>query len=410
MLKAGSLLYAVYVCLLISVMSGSLIFIFNYNLDLSTRHAIQSELIDLCDSCMDYYISDANNFQDLNTEVKDLFNNGQICEFSKTKWGFNIRLSVKAYFKKDTIQKSVFVGERRNDEKLALFLSDWDEQLKVSGTTRVIGNMKLPASGYKTINILGNNQLNKPNLKGRITKSSQSLPEISISSIPEIDSKVKSIRISKLDRKNLIFNDFSREALMVELDKGEQLDNRSFKGNIVIRAVDTLYINNSTKLEDVIVQAPKIVLRNGFEGRAQFVANKEIFLEDRVLLKFPSSVALSPGKNIFQKKITISEGSKIFGAVVMNALTFDEKEDNKMLIEEETLIVGNLYCNGKLQLRGKVFGTVHAHKLELETKSGKYENVLLNTTIDATNLPTDFIALPLFKRYENQIYGIAKTL
>lgn len=410
MVKAGSLLYAVYICLLISVMSGSLIFIFNYNLDLSTRQAVQSELIDLCDSCFDYYLSDSQNFNDLNSEELNLFDNGQVCEFSKTKWGFYTRLSVKAYFKKDTIQKSAFVGKRQGGEKLALYVCDWDEQLKVSGTTIIKGDMKLPASGHKAVNILGNNQLNKPVLSGRVTKSSQALPEISMSNLVELNSNSKRIGLSRLNKRSLIFNDFSTETLIVELDKGEQLDNKSFKGNIVIKSVDTLYINNSTKLEDAIVQAPKIVIRNGFEGRAQFVASNEIFVENKAVLKYPSSIAVLSGKSLYQKKITISENSKVYGGVVIDAATFDEKEDNKVFIEEGALIVGNLYCNGKLQLQGKVMGTVHAHKLELETKSGKYENVLLNTSIDALNLPKGFIKLPLFKKQENQIYGIVKTL
>lgn len=409
MIKAGSLLYAVYICLLISVISGSLIFIFNYNLDFSTRQAVQSDLIDLCDSCFDYYLADAQNFDSVNSEKLDLFDNGQVCEFTKSKWGFYTILSVKAYFKKDTIQKSAFVGEQ-HDEKLALFLCDWDEQLKVSGLTNINGDMKLPASGHKTVNILGNNQLNKPVLFGQITKSAQTLPEISISKVEETNSNAKTTGLSKLNRKSLIYNDFRNEVLVVELDKGEQLDNMSLKGNIVIKSIDTLYINSSTKLEDVIIQAPKVIIRNGFVGRAQFVAEIEIFIESRVLLKYPSSVAVLSGKSLMQKKIMVSKNSKIYGSVVMDAATFDEKENNKVVVEEGAFIMGNLYCNGKLQLQGKVLGTVHTHKLELETKSGKYENILLNSSIDALNVPKGFIKLPLFKKQENQTYGIVKTL
>ncbi|NHF59002.1 polymer-forming cytoskeletal protein [Flavobacteriaceae bacterium TP-CH-4] len=391
-------------------MSAALIFIFNYNLELSTRQAVQSDLIDLCDSCTEFYLSDPDNFSDLRSEKRDLFDNGLICGFSKKKWGSYTVLTVQAFFKKDTIQKSAFVGPREGKDKLALVVCDWDEPLKISGLTKVIGPMKLPSSGYKMVNILGNNQLNKPQLSGAITKSSQSLPEITtVAPLMENTSGIRT-NLSKIDKRSLLYNDFKETPIVIELDMGEQLNNLSFKGNVLIKSIDTLYIDSSTGLKDVIVQAPKIVIRKGFEGRAQFFAEKEIFVEEAVLLAYPSSLVVTSGNSLLDKKITLSKHSKLYGGVVMDATTFDEKEANKIIVEEDASITGTLFCNGRLQLQGTVRGTVHAHKLQLETKSGKYENTLLNSTIDAVNIPNGFIYPPLFKTQEKTPYGIAKTL
>ncbi len=410
MVKAGSLLYAVYVCLLISVMSAALIFIFNYNLQLSTRQAIQSDLIDLCDSCIEFYLSDPNNFSEFTTEQLDLFNNGLLCGFSKKKWGSFTLLTVQAFFKNDTVQKRAFVGPRDTVKKLALVVCDWDEPLKVSGLTLIKGAMELPSAGYKKVTILGNNQLNKPILEGAVSRSSQLLPEVTIGTpIAESENSIGT-SLSKMDKRSLIYNDFKKEPLVIELNKGERLNNMSFKGNVVIKSEDTLYIESSTKLEDVIVQAPKIVIGKGFKGRAQFFAKKEITVEEEVLLGYPSSLVIPANKGLFEKKITLSRDSKIYGGVVINGDTFDEKENNRIIINEKALIIGALYCNGRLQLQGTVRGTVYTHKFQLETKSGNYENVLLNGTIDAIGIPRGFRYSALFDNQETTFYGIIKTL
>ena len=127
-------------------------------------------------------------------------------------------------------------------------------------------------------------------------------------------------------------------------------------------------------------------------------------------MSYPSNVVLLPSVSLLDKKITLSKNSKIYGGVIVDAETFDQKEGNEMIIEENAIIVGTLYCNGKLQLQGKVIGTVYANKFKLETKSGNYEDVLLNSTIDAISMPENFIYLPLFKQQQNQTYGIIKNL
>ena len=410
MIKAGSLLYSVYVCLMISVMSAALIFIFNYNLDLSTRQIIQSDLLDLCDSCIDYYLSESENFSDLTSEKIDVFDNGYMCEFSKAKWGSYTLLTVKAFFKKDTIERRAFVGEELNKNKLALYVCDWDKEIKLSGSTNIKGDMKLPLAGYKVINILGNNQLNKPKFFGRTFKSSQNLPETLKLPISNSTINATVTSLSKINRKSQVYNSFNNKTLLLELSRGEQLNNMSFKGNIIIKSNDTLYIDSSIKIEDVIIQAPKLVIKNGFVGRGQFYAENEVFIEENVVLSYPSNVVLLPSVSLLDKKITLSKNSKIYGGVIVDAKTFDQKEGNEMIIEENAMIVGTLYCNGKLQLQGKVIGTVYANKFKLETKSGNYEDVLLNSIIDAINMPENFIYLPLFKQQQNQTYGIIKNL
>lgn len=410
MIRAGSLLYAVYVCLLISVMCGALVFIFSYNLELSTKRSIKSDLIDLCDSCINLYVSDSNNFNNLDSETLEVFGNDYQCQFRKSKWGTFTNLTVKAYSKRDTVEKSVFVGNKYSMDQMALYVSDWDETIKFSGATSIKGSLQLPGGRYETINILGNSQLEKPSIQGSVTSSAQNLPKILIEKPIVTDQNLSKTALSKVKFNNLIFNSFKHNPLVLSIVESERLDNLFLKGNVIVNSIDTLYINNSTKLEDVIILAPKVVIQKGFEGSVQIFAEKEIIIEENVVLNYPSSVAILSQRSEYQNKIIISEASEVHGAVIIDGTTFDLKETNEVQIGKSALIIGNLYCNGILQLEGKVLGTVHAYKLKLQSKSGNYQNILLNASIDATIQINGFMKLPLFQQEKSKIYGVIKTL
>lgn len=406
MVKAGSLLYAVYVCLLISIFSAVLLFIFTISLEFSSRQSIRDQLIDQCESCINFYLSDSNN---LESETVDIFGDGLVCELKKARWGAYTILNVKAFFKRDTVQKIGLVGENSSDNKLALYLCDLGKELKISGITTIIGDMQLPKGGYKTVNILGNNYLNKPTINGHVSISQHNLPELIYRKMNFLEGKEQMI-FSQIKGQPIIFRSFNEETLIINLRKGERIDNINIKGNIIIKSNDTLHIDSTARIEDAIVYAPKVIVNDGFMGNLQIFADKEIVVGEKVKLEYPSSLVIYSDKYLFDKKITISMGSEVYGGVLIDGGNFDEKENNMIKVDEGSLIVGDLYCNGKLQLEGKVIGSVYAHKLEMETESGDYGNLLLNVSIEADNLPKGFIRLPLFTQDKKQMYGIVKGL
>ena len=178
MLRAGSLLYAIYVCMVIAILSGGLVYVFTINKTLATRQQIKEQLIDRCDSCFDYFLSNHKVFNTRSIGEIDLFEDGLQCQFIKKRWGMYATLQGKAFFKKDTVSKGYIVGHISKDDPLAIYMCDFGEELKISGTTRIKGNAKLPKKRYKVVNILGNQQANNPKLEGNISLSSQNLPKI----------------------------------------------------------------------------------------------------------------------------------------------------------------------------------------------------------------------------------------
>jgi len=81
-----------------------------------------------------------------------------------------------------------------------------------------------------------------------------------------------------------------------------------------------------------------------------------------------------------------------------------------MAIDKDALVVGDIYCNGILELKGSVIGSVYTHKLQLETRSSKYADVILNGIIDTSGIPDNFVGLPLFANTEKKEFEQIKNI
>ncbi|UZO80691.1 hypothetical protein NBT05_17330 [Aquimarina sp. ERC-38] len=405
MLKAGSLLYAIFICLMISILAGGLIYFFTLNKTMATRQEIKNELVDQCESCFQYIYSNTKGLKENMTQEVDLFNDGIKCSFQYKKWGMYQIMSGKTFFKKDTIRKSFMVGQKNKDRALALYLCDFGEELKVSGTTEIFGEMYLPKKRFKTVNILGNLYKNNSKVEGAIKVASQKLPRIVIEDLVNQKQLIK-ITLEEVIKNNINYNSFSKNTLIVYKNKSESLENVALKGNFILKSLDTLYIPKTCKFEDILVQGPKVVVEEGFTGSIQIEATKEVILEKNVSLKYPSVISIYKSDRDFEKTITISENSTIYGGVILDASSFREKQNNRLSLEENASIIGDVYCNGLFQHKGNVFGTVYVHKFELQTQSAKYADVVLNGIIDATKKPDFFVNLPLFNDSNNQIENI----
>ncbi|WP_299903225.1 hypothetical protein [uncultured Aquimarina sp.] len=409
MIKAGSLLYAIYVCLIIAILSGGLIYIFTINKTLATRQSVKEQLIDRCDSCFNYFLINGKSFDKTETQKIDLFEDGLVCEFTKERWGMYATLMGKAIFKKDTVEKKYIIGEVTNKEIKALYLSDFGEELKISGTTLIKGNVVLPKKRYKVVNILGNQQANNPKLEGVIGVSSKNLPKI-ISPKLQYPNDIVEITLSKLKENQPVYRGFQKSTAVVYLDKGESLDRVNIKGNFILKSRDTIHIDDTTKIEDVIIQAPKVVVEEGFEGSIQIYAEKGVEVESNVKLLYPSCIVIESSTRDYEKEINIGEDVEIYGGIVINGSSFREKQNNFLVLNENSLVVGDVYCNGIMELKGSVLGSVYTHKLQLKTKSSKYADVILNGTIDALGIPNNFVRLPLFGSIEGNRFERVKNI
>ena len=395
MVKAGSLLYALFVCLVIAILTAGLLYVFSVNKLFFTRQELKNQLTSRCESCIEYYLSNISELENGDQKLLDLYEDGITCQFMLDRWGEYYKLSGKTFFKNDTVSSTYIVGINQDKRDLALYLCDFGEELKISGTTEIKGNMFLPKKRYKTVNIVGNQFQNNPKITGTVGVSSQNLPKIE-SNFVNYQKKKNSIDIvTNLKKKEQYIRSFDKPTAEFFLEGQTVIENMNIKGNYIVKSNDSITIGASSKLDDIIIKAPKVIIENDFVGTLQIYAEREIVIGSNVQLNYPSSMVINSSRQNEEKKINIGENSEMYGTIILNGLDFREKQNNFLKLASGSFVVGDIYCNGIMQLEGSVVGSVYAHKFQLETKSSKYADILLNAEINKEKVP-EFYTSPLF--------------
>lgn len=407
MLKASSLVYAIFICLLVSIMTGGLIYWAKLTKDLSLKNELKSELVAHCNSCFNYALASLKIPENTTYKALDLFDNGFKCNTSVSKWGLLNVLKTTSIVNNDSLSKLFFIGNKTTINKPALYMTDLSENLKISGTASIKGQLMLPKKGYEITNILGNQQINNPKIYGSVKTSKNTLPKITKLTFNKNSNKA--VTLDDLAKEQITFNSFNNETIHIQLSNFEILSNFKLKGNFILHSAGTVNIQSNSEIEDVIIEAKSVTIASEFNGALQIFAKNEVIIEPNVTLTYPSSIVIN-NRITDEKKIEIGANTKILGGILMNTEQTTEIKNNIITLDKESLVIGDIYCNGILELKGDVIGSVYTNKFEYNTEYTSYSNLLLNTSIDKTALPDDFIHLPFFEESESLAYGTIKKI
>lgn len=402
MLKAHSLLYAIYICLIVSIICGALLFYANLYGQLNIHYSLQEELYIQNQSVTNYALGNMLTPDEL---VLDK-NSGIQGNYESKKYGLLTLLLAKTWVKNDTVTSAHFVGYFNTDHT-AIYLANLSRSLFYSGTVKIIGDTRL-SSPYIDVAYI-NNKPNKLIQKGTNLISEIVLPEIN----PEFKKiflgiQTQETNLSDIDKRldSFYYNSFFNEP--IEIKVNSILTNVIFKGNFVLKSKDSIRVKKNVVLEDVILMAPKITFEEGFSGTVQAFATERIELEQNVTLNYPSVVCLF-NESKEEGIIKIKKQSKITGAIVLFGNPFESIDKNSIEIEEEGLIIGDIYCTGKLFLKSKVYGSVYTNKFYYKTQSSNYENTIIDTEINVMKRPPYFVSFPLINSKKTE-YGILKKV
>lgn len=402
MIKANSLLYAVYVCLLVSILCGALLYFSSLYTMLNTFYNTREEMYIQNQSAMNYGLSQGDTE---NTILND--ENGIVSSAEIKSFGLLNVIVVKSIFKKDTIASAQLIGHYASDQT-ALYLTNFSNGLSYAGNVTLIGDKKLPSKFIDEKYI--NNSLGNLKASGKIELSTNVLPEISSDFkkmfVAETTTRVL-LKDIEMIKDSIYFNSFLNKAINVQLTS-PLLQNKIIKGNFILHAKDSIVITANDVLEDVIVKAPVVRISKGFKGNIQVFADKKIMLEENVTLSYPSVLCVY-NTSAEKSQLVINEDSAVYGAVVLFGNPIHSLDDNSVLLKEKTKIVGVVYCTGKLMIEGSVYGSVYTNRIFSQTASANYENCIINGNIDVTKRPDYFISIPLFKN-KNEPYGVFKKV
>lgn len=402
MVKAHSLLYAIYICLIISIICGALLYFANLYNQLNLYYNLQEELYIQNQSVVNFALGNKILPQEIDKDE----NTGIEGSYTSKPYGLLTLLLAASSVGNDTVTSAHFVGNY-NTDKTAIYLTNLTKSLSYSGTVKLTGDSELPSTFIETTYL--NNSANKLTNTGKITVSDVSLPEINPNFKKVFETSLGQKTLLKDVEKakdSLYYNSFFNEPKEIYVDGS--LSNIIFKGNFVLRSKDSIRIQKNVVLEDVIVIAPKITFESGFKGTVQAFATKGIEIEEKVTLNYPSVICVY-NTTEEESKIKIKKETTISGAVVLFGSPTEAIDKNILEIAEEGLIYGDIYCSGKLSLRSTVYGSVYTNRFFIKTSASSYDNTISDIEINTTKRPNYFISIPLFIN-QKTTYGILKKV
>jgi len=405
MLKASSLLYAIFVCMIVSLLCGSLVIIFNYQYRLKKQYFLEEELVRASTT---NFMQVINKRGELGAEGEVQFNDERFTtSYAISKWGFYNLVKTKTVFKKDTLYKAALIGGTSGKEKIALYLSDLDKPLNIGGATKIQGDVKISKYGVRPGHITNNNYTGTKLVYGAIGVSGKRLPVLQKFDDIASNQKITEILLEELDGKSL-YNSFYKPTITVYADGAYDINNISLSGNIILQSKDSIYIKNTTALKDVLIKAPSVVFDANFKGVVQVFAKENVTLKKGAQLQYPSSIYIDHDSED-KIEILLEEKSMLAGGIVLTGNSYQSSLNRMVTIDKGASVMGDVYCYGKTQLKGKVIGSIYTDRFYLKTASSIYENYIVGGEINRLELPNNFIGLPLFSN-ENTNYELIKEL
>lgn len=405
MVKANSLLYAVYVCLIVGILCSGLLYFSSLYDRLNQFYNRRENLYIQNQSAVNHALANIGNSQDYDYTDED---SGVSYSSTSKPYGLLQILTTSAFTPTDTVTSIHLIGPYDHD-KTCVYLSNFSRPLSYYGHVRLIGDKKLPAekirrsfSGTKPSSLVST---------GAFEVSDRLMPPLN----PAFEAAftkplpAKRIPLEEIGHNgdSLYFNSFKEETLEIQTRRSFPA-NSAIKGNFILTARDTLFIPKSLSLENVILKAPVVVFDSGFHGSAQVFATRSITVGENASLDYPSLLCVY-NRSEQKGEISVGSGTAIYGSVVIFGNPADDIEANTIAFQKNTWLTGDVYCTGELMLSGTVRGSVYTSGFfNTESASGS-RNCITDATIDNPERPSYYVCFPLFTN-KNKAYGIFRKV
>ena len=404
MIKASSLYYAIVICLLVSICCMSIL-VANHYFKFSIDHfEHQESLLQQHRNVLAMCLNDKGTR--LEQVDKELFPPSLTYSQKRQKWGGYEILTLSTASGPDSLTRTYVLGSVP-DTTLALYLTDKNNPLNVGGDTKIKGLAFLPQKGVKKayLNVQEfNTKKGIPPIERR-NSNDFILSKSIIFQDKEVGSDDNSIKYAS---GMVVQNDFSQATKSIVINEN-RIDNIDLTGNIILTSSDSLMIGRGVKLDYVIVKAPIVVIEKGFKGRLQIKASKKIVVEEEVVLLYPSLLFMDQQEGI-ESSIVMKKGSKLIGEIIAkNASSNLGEVKNHVKIHSESTVFGEVYCQGSVELKGIVKGSLITNSFHLQYKGGYYDNYLIGGEIDISRRPKSFLNCAIYNQ-ESITYEIVAEL
>ena len=392
---------ALYLAIIISFIAAVLAFLFiisrYYRFIEVNRLNKQQELSDNVVSAINIAMQDPDFVPFDEAKQVTLFNDtARICSLIKKHWGVHLAIQAESSWKNLSFRRLALVGRTiGGSDAVGLYLTDHGHYLAVAGDTYLSGRCYLPKLGARKAYIDGKSFKYRDIVHGETHTSSEKLPSLpdELSEYLESDlfgngnNSDSLVNESYLNRGDLE-RSFRKRTVRIYDENEIVLSNVDINGNFRVQSAEKIIIRESANLENIVCIAPVIEVKEGFNGAVQLFALDTLLLEEDVNLQYPSALVLS-GFGRSSIYMDIASDCNIAGSVLLFTDS-EEGTDVILTIADDTEINGQVYCTGKVSLRGSVNGSLYCDRLFLQTRQGYYENHLLDAHIDPTSLTPAF--------------------
>jgi hypothetical protein len=399
--KGGALQYTILFSLLILMsLSLFLMFVRLSSLEVYSSQK-QSQLVENINSAIVILENQSQLFekQQLSLQLLEDTTYGTNIEISE--WGFYDKVKIVSW--KGMLQLSkmyLFADNIKTNKQIpSLYLSGARQYLSVGGKTYLGNNTFLPGYGIRKSYINGIGYSRDSLVQGKSFKADKTLPKLNgkwaeryskLKNRIDVSSSRPNMKELKKDSINVSFKD---ETLILQYPDNYSLNDKYLNGNIIITGTK-IRIANTSHIHQCIVLADTIIVEKQFKGDVQLLAEDYIEIGESSTLKAPSVLYLNNSDK--NDQILVKSQTKFQGEIIIPHLNLDRKEI--LVIEDGCKMIGQIYCNGFASFDGILFGSFYATGFMERSRSGLYENYLVDVCIDSKRLPDEYFGISLINK------------
>lgn len=399
-IKSGALSFVVGISIVFAIMIGSALLVKHYSDLKFVRNKVNVELLENVNSGIEILKSHFSNFHQPTIQIVDLFGEGKdSVVFNHQPWGLIHLAKITAKRGRKSFSKIAFLGQK-TFSRPSLYLADSQNKLTLLGRSSMEGVCFVPKSEITIGRLSGQYFTGSLPPDNLIYNSNQSIPDVNDKLINSTEvSKQNTFPISRIE--NNYSNSFTNETGLYYSDNRIVIQQKIY-GNVIIESRESIEVTVQAKLTDVLLIAPKIIIRDFVSGSFQAIAQDTILVGSGVRLDYPTVLATT-GNN--KSLIDIKSGS-ISGSILM--YTKSSNENNLLQFRNPVNFHGMIYTNGYVSLNGNFLGSVITQRIIFNQFGEIRENNLLNTSISSF-LPEDpFLGIGMLS--DAQPLGIMKWL
>jgi len=407
-LKAGALQMTLFVIVVIALLLGAFVLLTHLNKLVSVKTDFAIETVNNANKGINYSLYNETQYN--KPILMDLADESfKSVTVRQDAWGMFQRVSSKSKIKTFEFSKTALIGVvRHKTHKTALYLENTNKPLVVVGTTRIEGDAYVSDKGIRPGNISGQSYYGTALLNGVMKLSSQQLPPLNKNILNTIKAYQDDVdaysndQFFSLDTTNSYSNSFFDPVKIAYSTNAIILDYKKISGHVIIKSEISINVSSTSNLKDIILIAPKIIIDDTVKSNFQAIATNSISVGENVQLSYPSALVLNPksrsnlneeNSSSSTNQIIINEGAVVKGCVVSLGQKISNNYNTHIHIKETSKVYGELYCKGKLELEGTVYGSVYTSIFVAHQNGSVYQNHIYNGKILANDLIDQYAGL-----------------